>query len=138
LVILADLGARCRSQVVPDGYKGDTIELVPEPEGPARLSAQLSQLAAGMRVMGTPDADLWRLTREAALGGVHPIKRSILSYLTTTHAAHTASVIAAKVRLKESTVRRHLEHLVALDLLERMGEHHPELWSAGKWLQERW
>jgi len=69
LVTLADLGARCRSPVVRDRYKGDNLELVPEAESPGRLAGALSQLAAGMRAVGTPSDERWRLVREVALGG---------------------------------------------------------------------
>jgi hypothetical protein len=59
---LATLGARCRSTVVRDTYKGDLIERVPVPEGPTRLVGQLAQLVAGMRVLEVPEDDVWRLT----------------------------------------------------------------------------
>lgn len=80
LVGLPDLGARCRSPVVRDSYKGDDVLLVPEPEHPARLLGSLSQLAAGMRVTGAPDAELWPLVRELAIGGVHPMRRRIIDF----------------------------------------------------------
>jgi hypothetical protein len=121
LVILADLGARCRSPVVRDRFKGDTIELVPEPEGPARLAGALSQLAAGMRAFGTPDDVLWRLVREVALGGVHPIRRNVIDYLAIDDVRHVASTVAARCGLRETTLRRHLDDLEALRVLDVVG-----------------
>ena len=68
LVTLADLGARCRSPEVRDRYKGDSVELVPEPESRGRLAGDLSQVADGMRAVGTPDDEMWRSVRELAVG----------------------------------------------------------------------
>lgn len=62
LVSLAVLVARCRSPVVRDRYKGDNVVLVPEAESPGRLAGALSQVAAGMRAVGAPENELWRLT----------------------------------------------------------------------------
>jgi hypothetical protein len=128
LVTLADLEARCRSPVVRDRYKGDLVEIVPEPENPGRLVGALSQLAAGMRAVGIPDNELWRLTREAAIGGVHPIRRSIIDYLAPHDSSHAAETIAARCRVKESTLRRYLEDLEALEVLDRLGTR-PACWQ---------
>jgi hypothetical protein len=138
LVTLADLGARCRSPVVRDRYKGDNVELVPEAESPGRLAGALSQLAAGMRAMGTPDEELWRLIREAALGGIHPIRRNIIDYLAGQERPHAAETIAARCRVKESTLRRYLEDLEALEVVDRLGAR-PACWQLApsttcKWL----
>ncbi|HXY27128.1 MAG TPA: helix-turn-helix domain-containing protein [Acidimicrobiales bacterium] len=134
---LADLGARCRSPVVRDRYKGDNVEIVPEPENPGRLVGALSQLAAGMRAVGTPDDELWRLTREAALGGIHPIRRAVIDYLARPDDAHAAETIAARCRLKESTARRHLEDLEALEVLDRLGTR-PACWRLAPTVSRQW
>ena len=137
LVTLADLGARCRSPVVRDRYKGDNVELVPEAESPGRLAGALSQLAAGMRAVGTSDQALWRLARETAIGGIHPHRRSIIDYLVSKDGPHTASTIAGRVRLKETTARRYLEDLVALGILDLVRTR-PDEWAASKWLHQGW
>ncbi len=128
LVTLPDLGTRCRSPVVRGRFKGDVVEIVPEPENPGRLVGALSQLAAGMRAVGTPDQELWRLTREAAIGGIHPIRRSLIDDLATQDSPHAAEVIAARCRVKESTLRRYLEDLEALEVLDRLGTR-PACWQ---------
>lgn len=137
LVALADLGARCRSPVVRDHYKGDNVELVPEAESPGRLAGGLSQLVAGMRAVGTPESEMWRLARGAALGGTHPIRRLVIQYLAEESAAHTASVIAARTRLKETTLRRHLDDLIALGIID-LTNTRPAQWSASAWIRDQW
>jgi hypothetical protein len=137
LVTLADMGARCRSPVVRDRYKGDSVELIPEAESPGRLTGALSQLAAGIRMVGTPDHELWRLTRAAALGGLHPIRYSIIEYLVAERDSHVASTIAARTHLKETTVRRHIDDLVALGILD-LARTRPDEWAASDWLRAVW
>ena len=137
LVGLADLGARCRSPVRRDRFKGDDVELVPDPELPTRLVGSMSQLAAGMRVTGTPNDELWRLVRRTAIGGVHPMRRQIIEFLVGEDAAHVASTIGARCRIKESTCRRYLDDLVSLEILDRFGEG-PVQWRASEWLSENW
>lgn len=120
-----------------DRYKGDSVELVPEAESPGRLAGALSQLAAGMRSVGTPDEELWRLTREAAIGGIHPIRRSVIDYLAGQDCAHAAETIAARCRVKESTLRRYLEDLEALKVLDRLGTR-PACWQLSASVAEKW
>jgi DNA-binding MarR family transcriptional regulator len=90
-----------------------------------------------MRAVGTPDDELWRLARGAALGGVHPIRGRIIEYLVGQGEAHTTSIIAARTRLKETTVRRHLDDLVALGVLDLV-QTRPEQWDASDWLRTGW
>lgn len=137
LVVLADLGARCRSPIVRDRYKGDAVELVPDAEHLARLLGALGQLAAGMRVIGTPDAELWRLVGQVAVGGVHPTRRRIIEFLVLTQSPHSTAVIAGRCRLPQSTIRRVLEDLTALGVVDLVGDH-PECWTVTGWLRERW
>ncbi len=137
LVTWADFGARCRSPVVRDRYKGDTVELVPEAESPGCLAGALSQLAAGMREVATPDNELWRLIREVAIGGVHPIRRSIIEYLVTRDEPQAAATIAARCRLKETTVRRHLDDLEALKILD-VPWTRPACWQVSVGTRREW
>ena len=137
LVILADLGARCRSAVVRDRYRGDAVVLVPDPEHLARLLGALGQLASGMRAVGTPEPEVWRLVGQVAVGGVHPARRSIIELLTGSPGPHATALVAGRCRLPPNTTRRFLEDLAALDVVDRVGEH-PERWMASEWLRERW
>ncbi len=137
MVVLADLGARCRSPIVRDRYKSDAVELVPDPEHPARLLGSLGQLAAGMRVIGTPKRELWRLIGQVAVGGVHPTRRRIIEVLIDSTGEHATAAIAGHCRLPPTTVRRSLGDLVALDVVEFVGPS-PDRWMASEWLRESW
>jgi len=88
-------------------------------------------------VVGAPDDVLWQLAGETALGGVHPIRHAIIEFLVRVDDSHMASMIAARARLKETTVRRHLDDLVALGVLDLV-KTRPDEWAASKWLLEGW
>jgi hypothetical protein len=136
LISLANLGARCRSSVVRDGYSRE-IDLVPDHERSPRLYGQLRQLHAGLVVIGTPSALLWQLLAKVALDGVHPGRRAVIEYLVANPDAHTTATIAAHCRLTKTPARRHLEDLMAHRVVDLVGEA-PERWRASEWLVERW
>ena len=136
LISLANLGARCRSSVVRDGYSRE-IDLVPGHERSPRLYGQLRQLHAGLVVVGTPSAVLWQLLAKVALDGVHPGRRAVIEYLVTNPDAHTTAIVAAHCRLTKTPARRHLEDLMAHRVVDLVGEA-PERWRASEWLAERW
>jgi hypothetical protein len=80
LTALANLGVRCRSSVLRDGYSRE-IDLVPSTERSPRLFGQLRQLHAGLEVIGTPPAMVRRVLAKAALDGMHPGRRAVIEYL---------------------------------------------------------
>ena len=136
LAILANLGARCRSSVVREGYSRE-IEMVPGHERSPRLYGQLRQLHAGLVVIGTAPVETWLLLAKVALDGMHPGRRAVIEYLLARPGEHTTASIAGHCRLTLTPTRRHLEDLTAHGVLDRVGEH-PERWMASEWLRERW
>ena len=117
LVTLATIGARCRSSVVREGYSRE-IELVPGHERSPRLYGQLRQLHAGLVVIGTPAAEVWRLLAKVALDGVHPGRRAVIDYLISAPGEHTTASIAGHCRLTVTPTRRHLQDLTAHGVLD--------------------
>ncbi|MGO8873504.1 MAG: helix-turn-helix domain-containing protein [Acidimicrobiales bacterium] len=90
-----------------------------------------------MPLIGTPEGNRWRLIRDVAIGGVHPTRRRMIEFLVSEDTAHTTATIAARCRLPQSTVRRYLEDLVALEILELIGTR-PEEWKATAGILDRW
>lgn len=113
------------------------MEFTPDPEHIARLLGSLGQLAAGMRAIGTPEVELWRLLLAVSLGGVHPVRRSILDVLVTEECEHATSSIAGRIRLPDTTTRRRLQELVSLHVLDPVGSA-PERWRASDCLRDPW
>jgi hypothetical protein len=137
LITLATLGARCRSTVVRDYYKRDTIDLVPSPERPPRLFAQLRQLHAGLLAVQTPPDDVWRLLAEVAVGGIPRDRRRVIEALVAGGSDLTTSTVGGRVGLPYTSVRRRLEDLTALGVVELVGER-PERWRVSYWVRDRW
>jgi hypothetical protein len=137
LNVLAAIGSRCRSSVVRDRVKRDVIERVPTPEGIGRLLGQLGQLLAGMRVIGVPEHDVWRLLAQAALDGMHPLRRKVLDVVIAADREMTTATIAARCELPQTSVRRHLEDLTAHRVLEKV-HHEPEIWAISEWTRAQW
>ena len=77
LIILAALGARCRSSVVRAGYDRQ-LELVPSPERPPRFLAQLGQQYSALSVIGVGRDETRRLVAQVALDGMTRGRRSVL------------------------------------------------------------
>jgi hypothetical protein len=135
---IADFVTRCRSGVVRDGYRRE-LEYAPEPEMPTRFAKQLFELLRGIAlVMGHQEAmdeDADRVAR-VALDCIPAVRRLVLrkiaeadqdAYLKTT-------TIAQQAQFSTVTVRRALEDLQALGVLEVLkgGEGKADSWRALK------
>lgn len=132
---LAQLGTRCRSPVHRDKYKGDLIDRVPEPEGIGRLLGQLAQLLTGMRVVGVPEEECHRLVAQVALDGMHPLRRKVLTVLSDAQGPQSTAVVAARCKLPETSVRRHLQDLRAHGVVG-LADFGPERWDLSIWANE--
>ena len=137
LTALATLAARCRSPVVRDGFRGETIESVPAHEGPGRVLGQLANLLGGMTKIGVPEVDRWRVLSQVALDGMHPLRRKVLQALIEKESSMTTNSVAVACSLPTSTVRRQLEDLSAHGVILQVSQS-PEVWSVSEWTSERW
>ncbi len=137
LILLADLGTRCRSGVVWGGGHHDEIIQVPKAEEVPRLVGELGQLSAGLVLIGVDDAERWRLLTKCALDGMASLRRTVIDVLLAAPLDAATATVAGRCRLPQTTVRRHLQELVALGLAELSGER-PERWRVAEWLVERW
>lgn len=137
LITLAGLAAQSRSAVVRDGCRRDTIELVPSPERSMRLFGQLRMLHAGLTVIGTPKAETWRLLTQVAMDGVHRDRRRVLESLVASESPLATATVGGRVALPASSVRRHLEDLAALRVIEKVGDA-PERWVVTEEVREQW
>ena len=138
LITLATIGARCRSAVVRDGYHRDVIELVPSYERSPRLFGQLRQLHSGLVVLGASSAEIWRLLAQVALDGIHRDRRRVLEVVVEATGGHATATVGGIVGLPTTSVRRHLEDLWALGVIDKIAQSGPEMWVASEWLAEQW
>ena len=118
LAWLATFCVRARSGVIRGQYGNKDIEYVPEPEGPARLAKQLKIFLKGLTVCGA-DGDSYELTCRLALDSIHKIRLSVITALYQQGNSFISTAqIAAKIKYPPNTVRRYLEDLTALEVLQ--------------------
>ena len=119
LIVLADFCTRARSAIERDGYTRE-IELIPDPEMPARLAIGLRALAGGLEVVGAERTEIWRIVTKCALDSVPEIRLGAIRIL---HAADngvgTTAGVADELGYPMTTTRRALEDLAALKIAER-------------------
>jgi hypothetical protein len=139
LVRLAVLVARCRSSVERDPHSRE-IELVPDPEGPARLAKGLERLFAGLLAVDTDEEVARAVVRKAALDSMPALRRSVIEALTGSDDVLTTTAVAERVLHPSGTTRRALEDLAAHGVLVRHpgGDGKADLWEPSAWLRERW
>lgn len=128
LVVLSDFVTLARSPVERDGYSRD-IELVPDPEAPARFAGMLASILEGLRAIGLDDCDAWPLVVKVAFDSMPAQRRQVLELLACRDSVKTREAAEA-FGLPTTTARRTLEDLAAHGVLirESGGEGKPDVW----------
>ncbi len=139
LVSLAMLAVRCRSAVDRDSFHRD-IELIPEPEAPARLALVLLRLLNATRAIGADHATAWRIVAKCALDSMPALRRAALEELLRRDLPASTTAISESLGYPTTTARRALEDLAAHGIATRQaqGQGHADLWSASDWTRDRW
>lgn len=134
LVNLAVLVVRCRSAVERDGYSRE-IELIPEPEAPARLVIVLDHLLAGLLSLGADPDTAWKVVQTAALDSIPALRRTVMERLVETGTEQTTANVAEAVGYPKQTTERTLEDLVAhgVVLAHRHGQGKATQWQISDW-----
>jgi len=138
LSALSTLAAECRSAVERDSRYRE-IELVPDPELPARLTQQLARLNHGMRLIGAPEDEAWRLIQKVPLDSIPATRLRILSQLLKSPSPVQTSEIATKIGYPTTTARRICQDLAAHSiLLHSKGKSDHDLWELAPLTLDRW
>lgn len=118
IVNLADFTTKARSSVERDGYRRE-LDYVPASEMPGRFARQLLSLGRGIALVqgrsSIATGDMARV-RRVALDSIPTARRAILQELA--RADRTVARIKSAVRFSDTLVRRTLEDLKALDLID--------------------
>ncbi len=124
LARIADFVTCSRSPVIRDGHTRE-IEYAPEREMPARFARQMAALVRGIALVRgreTVNADDMCLIGRVGADCLPPGRCIVLKALTQTSSPLTIDQIApGKSSYSETTIRRTLEDLHALRLLNRQG-----------------
>jgi len=139
MIHLSTLAVRCRSAVERDGYTRE-VELIPEPEAPARLALTLARLLAALSTIGVERNEAWRIVAKVALDSMPKLRRRGLEYAVSQQGAFATTDVAEELDHPTNTTRRALEDLTAHGLLTRskQGKGKADLWRATDWARERW
>jgi hypothetical protein len=139
LAALASLAVRCRSAVDRDGYRRE-IELVPDPEAPARLACVLSQLHAGMFVVGVEPAATWDAIIKCAFDSMPQTRRKVFELLRTTDKQLDTTAVATTIGYPTPTAMRACEDLAAHGIITRQsnGKGKAHLWALSDWTREQY
>lgn len=139
LVSLATLAVRCRSAVDRDSYSRE-VELIPEPEAPARLALVLLRVMNALCAIGVDEATAWALVGKCALDSMPALRRTVLEELIRTDEERSTPKVAEAVGYPTSTTRRALEDLAAHGVVARrsQGQGSADLWYVTDWTRDRW
>ena len=135
LIGLSTLAVRLRSAVERDGHSRD-IELIPEPESPARLTIALRRIVTGMLLVGVEHDEAWRVVCAVAMDSAPKLRRRVFEILATDPTEHETPGLATKLGYPTSTTRRALEDLNAHGLVKRVsvGAGKADTWR----IEEQW
>ena len=136
---LSTLAVRCRSVVERDSYTRE-VELIPEPEAPARLALVLLRLLNALQAIGVAEREAWRLVEKCALDSMPALRRTVLDDLLRVEAAASTSEVAERIAYPTTTTRRALEDLAAYGIVQRQtqGPGRPDVWQVSAWTRRRW
>ena len=128
-----------------NGYTKD-LEVIPQPEGPARLAKAMRQLYGGLAALGVDDELRWNILTRIALDCAPavrmPLIRALLDHTEDEDEWLRTAAIGETVGMVTKTAAVHLDDLTLIGLAERMKESNAanaaHLWRASPWLREHW
>ena len=138
LVTVADLVTMARSPIERDRYSRE-IELVPDPEAPARFALILASLLEGLYAIGVEREHAWKLVTKVAFDSMPAQRRQVIRLLAEVETTTTKKV-AMGLGLPTTTARRVLEDLTAHRLVQREeGEDDPsDTWRLTAWTRDKY
>lgn len=117
LVALASFSVVARSAVERDPYGNRDIELVPEPEAPARLVGVMQRMLLALRRFGLPEQEQWDVITRVAADSVPGTRMRAFRYIHSRNGVVTTPEVEDAIGLPNTTTKRVLEDLVALGIL---------------------
>ena len=137
LSALATLVAHCRSAVERDSYRRE-VELIPGSELPARLVLSLARLLHGMRMLGAPETECWRLVIAVGLDCIPDVRRRVFDLLRPRDKASTTTEVSLGIDYPTTTTRRALEDLAAHRVVSRYapGTGRADQWGISQFANE--
>lgn len=119
-----------RTGVERDGYNHE-VQLMPSIEAPARLAGTLAAMHTGLRAIGVPETDLWRIVTKLASDSIPDLRRRLLNQLRCAHDTLFTADVVALTGIPKTTAERTLEDLALLGLVEgaKKGDYASAPWT---------
>jgi hypothetical protein len=138
LIVLADFVTMARSPVERDSYSRE-IELVPDPEAPARFALMLASLLEGLYAIGLDSEAAWQLVAKVAFDSMPAQRRQTIALLAEIETT-TTKTAAIALGLPTTTTRRVLEDLAAHKLVQReeSTDKRGDTWSLTAWTRDKY
>ncbi len=122
-----------------DGYSHE-IELIADPEAPARLAQALRRLYGGLLLIGLSRAEAWPHVAKTALDSMPKLRRGAVDALARLEPGNWSDTtsLAATMGYPTVTARRSLEDLGAHGVVQRVsgGEGRADRWCLTTWAHE--
>jgi hypothetical protein len=140
LVDLSTFVVRARTAVERDRTTRE-IELIPEPEAPARLIVVLARMLAGLDSIGLERQLAWRVLTKIGLDSVPALRLQLIAELAGLRTDETTTTfqLANRLEYPKTTTKRALEDLAAHRLVHRyaQGDRRDTLWMLSGWTRAR-
>lgn len=139
IVALATLASTARSPVLYD-TRTNVIELIPEPEAPGRIAKALATVGRALAIVRgeqVVSSRTYATVAQIAQDTIPAARRTALEAALSDPESTTAE-LGERTGYPTTTVRRYLQELAAVGLLERSsaGQGHPDRWSPSDRLRE--
>jgi hypothetical protein len=138
LVTLADFVTLARSPIERDSYSRE-IELVPDPEAPARFALMLASLLEGLYAIGLEREEAWQLVSKVAFDSMPAQRLQVIRLLADVETG-TTKAAAMRLGLPTTTARRVLEDLAAHRLVQREegDDGRSDAWRLTAWTGDKY
>jgi hypothetical protein len=138
---LAGYASRARTAVERDHRTG-RIEVLPEPEAPARVLLAMRQLLGGMQTIGADDATCWDVLGRISLDCPPRIRLPMTRTLVGEQDWLRTAELAETVGVSTKAAAWVLDDLALLGLADKKkksaADNSPLMWRASDWLREYW
>jgi hypothetical protein len=114
---LSTLVAHCRTTVERSGY-GREIEYIHAHESPPRLAKQLLSVFQGCVLIGCTAQEAWSTAMQLGFDSMPPLRRRIIKLLHS-RGEMCSSDVSRWLRCPEGTVKKRLEDLFSLQIIEK-------------------
>jgi hypothetical protein len=129
---LAVFASRARTAVARENYYSREIELIPDPDGPARLVKSLTKQFESLQRIGLTRAEAWKETRRVAFDSMPAQRLALIEHMNEVEVTTTQQAMKL-LGLKEATTRRALEDLEALHIVQQKPGKAGGLVEQAKW-----